>query len=625
MRQNLWNWPFLNFKKTQAQPTTLTAAANPMQAGSMTWIDRIAPGALTLFKEHFCFSEGEWGRIWYVADYPAAVATSYWRDLMDYPAHVRFVLHVMPLDVRLIHQPLRNEYTQLQASILARQQRGQIPDFAEVATAQEVREVLEAIEVHREPIYHLNMLYLLMCGSHKELEQHSRVIEDLFKDAGLRAFRATHLQEQAIHSVLPYGKPLVNKPRNTNVQALATLFPFDGKSYTDDRGIFYGINRANNTVVVVDDFAQENYNMLVLGIQGAGKSMLLKWKLEQALVQGTRCFVIDLEGEFKPLVADLGGTFMDMALTSPSKMNVLDVDCTDRESMQDSFLDFQGWLSVAAQGLTREEANVAERVYVEAQKRHGIETADPQGSRGKQPPTLSEWYKLVEEMEGTRPDARSLLSKIYTYAVGMQREAFDCQTNVKLDAPLVAFGLKTVSDENLRVARVRQIQSFLWSNILRDLKPTMIIVDEAWHLMSEPWTAKDLEAIARRGRKKYVGLTLATQYAEDFLSNAHARAIVSTAAMTVLMRQRPSSIGPLQTLFALSSAELRDLLVMTAGQSILMTGRFKVPIQTVVPDTRYPLYTTKPQEVLAMQQQAQAEAKAPPKPRGRKPRTASSS
>src|SRR5438132_103767 len=168
-----WNWPPLNFKKNQGPPAAPTggsppappAAANPMQAGSMTWIDRIAPGALTLFKEHFCFSEGEWGRIWYVADYPAAVATSYWRDLMDYPAHVRFVLHVMPLDMRLIHQPLRNEYTQLQASILARQQRGQIPDFAEVATAQEVREVLEAIEVHREPIYHLTMLYLLMCSS----------------------------------------------------------------------------------------------------------------------------------------------------------------------------------------------------------------------------------------------------------------------------------------------------------------------------------------------------------------------------------------------------------------------------------------------------------------------------
>ena len=211
----------------------------------------------------------------------------------------------------------------------------------------------------------------------------------------------------------------------------------------------------------------------------------------------------------------------------------------------------------------------------------------------------------MKQIEGKDADARSLLAKVYTYAIGMQREAFDCQTNVQLDNPLVVFGLKTVSDERLRVARIRQIQSFLWSNILRDLRPTMIIVDEAWHLMREPWTAQDLEGIARRGRKKYVGLTLATQYAEDFLSNPSARAIVSTAAMTVLMRQKPSSAAHLQALFALSPAELRDLLVMTPGQAILATGQFKVPIQVVIPEDRYPLYTTKPQEVLAMQQAAQ--------------------
>ena len=43
------------------------------------------------------------------------------------------------------------------------------------------------------------------------------------------------------------------------------------------------------------------------------------------------------------------------------------------------------------------------------------------------------------------------------------------------------------------------------------------------------------------------------------------------------------------------------------GQAILATGQFKVPIQVVIPEDRYPLYTTKPQEVLAMQQAAQKE------------------
>jgi hypothetical protein len=604
MKSRLSN-PFARLKQRPLSAAASTARTDPLEAGAMEWLDRIAPGGAFFKVDHFLFSGSEFGRIWYVVDYPATLSPLYWRDLMDYPANVRLAMHITPLDPRLIHQPLRHEYTQLQAGMLARRQRGQIPDFAEAATADEVAEMLEAIEVRREPFYNLTLLYMLMAGSRDELERHSQIVEDLFRDAGLKAFRASALQEPGLHSVLPYGKPFVHKPRNMNAQALAGMFPFDGRSYTDVRGIWYGISRANNTVVVVDDFAQENYNMLVLGIQGAGKSMLLKWKLEQALVQGVRCFVVDLEGEFQPLCEDLGGTYMDMALTSPAKMNVLDVDCTSRDTMQDSYSDFMGWLSVACAGLAQAEFNAAERGYVEALKRAGIGRDDPAASRAQTPPTLSEWYAIVKQIEGKDADARSLLAKVYTYAVGMQREAFDCQTNVQLDNPLVVFGLKTVSDERLRVARIRQIQSFLWSNILRDLRPTMIIVDEAWHLMREPWTAQDLEAIARRGRKKYVGLTLATQYAEDFLSNPSARAIVSTAAMTVLMRQKPSSAGHLQALFALSPAELRDLLVMSPGQAILATGQFKVPIQVVIPEDRYPLYTTKPQEVLAMRQVAQ--------------------
>ncbi len=589
------------------KPSQPPPPAEPLQAGAMHWLDRIAPGAAFFKLDHFFFSGAEWGRIWYVVDYPPTLSFAYWRELLDYPANVRLVMHVMPLDARLIHQPLRNEYTQLQAGMLSRQQRGQIPDYAETATAAEVGDMLEAIEVRREPFYNFTLLYMLMASSREELDRHSQAIEDLFKDAGLKAFRASALQEPALHSVLPYGKPFLNKPRNMNAQALAGMFPFDGRSYTDAKGICYGVNRANNTVVVVDDFAQENYNQLLLGIQGAGKSMLLKWKTEQALIQGVRCFVIDLEGEFQPLCDDLGGTYMDMALTSPAQMNVMDVDCTNRETLHDSYSDFIGWLSVACGGLTQAEFNVAERGYVEALKRRGIVQSSPAKSRNKTPPKLSDWYAIVQETEGNDPDARSLLAKAYTYAIGMQREAFDCLTNVQLDNPLVVFGLKTVTDARLRVARIRQIQSFLWSNILRDLKPTMIVVDEAWHLMREPWTAQDLEAIARRGRKKFVGLTMATQYAEDFLSNAHARAIVSTAAMTVLMRQKPSSVAHLQNLFALSGAEVRDLLVMTAGQAILMTGQFKVPLQVIIPESRYPLYTTKPQEVLELQQRKRSE------------------
>jgi len=572
--------------------------------GSISMIDRLAPGGLFLGLDKFQYSEGQWGRIWFIADFPPTMAETYLSDLINFPGNVRFTLHVRPLDTRLIHQPLRQEYTQLTAEELARQRQGRIPDFAREAQRQQVEDVLYRLEVERMPYYHVTSVYCLMAGSLEELEKKSKAVEDLFLDAGLIAYRAVAIQERGMHTLLPYGVDLVGKPRNLDAEVLAqmVLASFHSPQYIAPKGIFYGVSRANGTVVVLDDFQQANYNLLVVGLQGMGKSMLLKYKIEQAVLQGIRCFVVDIEGEFRAVCDDLGCVYLDMAVTGENKMNVLDIDPTSEETFLEGFDDFVGWLTVASGALSPRERTVVDMSYQKTLARAGIRREDP-SSWKRQPPTLGDWYEVLtaDEEIKSRAEARDLADKIYSYAKGMHAEAFNCRTNVDLKAsPLVVFGLKDVRD-NLKPARIRQIQNFLWANILRDLKPTMIFIDEAWHLMAKPETAEDLAALARRGRKKWAGLNIATQWAEDFLANPSAKMILDTAAMIVLLGQRASSLPALQEFFHLSNAEAQDLVVMYPGQALLITRSFRVPIYIPIPQERYPLYTTKPEEVARLQ------------------------
>src|SRR5206468_8587628 len=71
-------------------------------------------------------------------------------------------------------------------------------------------------------------------------------------------------------------------------------------------GPLYGINVTSRSPVVLDRFALENHNAVVFATSGAGKSYLVKVELARAALAGHRALVIDPEGEYATLLAQLG-------------------------------------------------------------------------------------------------------------------------------------------------------------------------------------------------------------------------------------------------------------------------------------------------------------------------------
>lgn len=586
-------------------PQTKIMAGTPLEVGGRSVIDRIAPSGLFVELDYFHFSSTQYGRIWFVEDWPESMGMAYLRELYDFPANIRFSLFVRPLDPGLVVHSVKRELTQLRAQRLAGEQEGKIPDFGVIATERSTEEILQRLQEEQSPILMVSLYVCLFASSLAELNKLSRRLEDLLLDAGLRAHRAMARQEAAIIGMLPLGVNLLNQVRNMDSHALGSMFPFLSSDHLAPRGHFLGINRANGTLLTLDIFDEQNTNLIAVGNMGSGKSLFLKYQVDQAILTGTRCIVIDLEGEFKPLSEDLGGAYLDMSTAAENRMNILDINPEDRDPLTEGYYDFLGWLDVALRerrgtpALSAREKNLVDVSYKEVMRLAGIEQHDPESWR-RPAPILSDWYRALKQMH--QPDAEQLAERVARYAVGLLSEAFDCRTNVSVDNPLVVFDLKDVPDE-LKPIRVRQVQSFIWSNVLRKMRPTLVIVDEAWWLLQDLETARDLSAMARRFRKRFAGLWLSTQHAEDFARNTDAEFIRDTAAVTLLFAQNSSAIPLLQERFALSGAEARDLVVLHAGEALLITRHHRIPIYVAVPRDRYPLYTTKPQELIALQRE----------------------
>jgi hypothetical protein len=575
-------------------------------------VDLIAPAAMDFTIPDCCsFGPAEWVRTWYVREWPRVVGYAHWRSLLHFPGEVRISQFMLPLRPALVAKQLEQQATAIQASRFVRffQKRDASP--AEDHDYQQIMEERSRVEIAGEPFYYLTTTLGLIARSKAELDRWSEDLERLCQDAGIVIDRALWQQPEGLLSLLPLNlNTLGNHQRNARLDTLANMFPFVADEIVMPNGMFYGFNTSTGTSVVLDPFALENPNTVIVGIPGGGKSYFMKDLIEQYVLSGARAHVIDVEEEYKWLCEDLGGCYLDMGIKSEHKINVLDPDPDDEEGLAGAFQSFRGWMgSVLERPMAPQEVDALDTAYFDCFAKRGMVKEDNNTLR-KPPeamPRLSDLYRHLLGKDA--PAALTLASAIKPMAIGGESEAFNCTTNVDVYTnPLIVFGLKDVSDA-MKPRRIRQVQQFTWNQMLKGLSRTIEVVDEAWHLLQHDETARDLAERARRFRKKNGALFIATQHLDDFASNRHAATLLSLAATHLLFLQQATSLDGIAQLFKLQPNEVRHLASLEAGHFLMRTNRLKMLMFKPVPEARHKLYTTRPDEVAAFQaQRAQRES-----------------
>ncbi len=580
--------------KGENPPSQTPGSSTPLHTGARDLVDHLAPAAMKIESDRIHLIGEGWVRVWFVEDLPPNIGRGSLDTIYDFPGEVRVSLLTRPLDKSAVREHLRQRRTTLYAENMTRTQQGRLPDFTAQDELAETETTLRDIESSHLPPLELLWTIALYGRTEEELEELSRRLEDYLLDANLRFYRASLRQEDGLYSVQPFGVNYLGHGRNITTSALAGMFPFARRLQADAMGIPYGIDRTTGAWVIVNDFALPNSNLLIVGEQGSGKSMFLKYKATWAVLLGMRCYILDLEGEFEAMCRALNGSYLDMALTSPHHMNILDLNPEDPDAWLNGMQDVLAWLEIALGTLTHKERNVILiPTYERVMRQAGIQPDDPSTWR-KTPPVLRDLYDALRQGDERR-EAQDLADRLQTLAEGVYASAFSQHTNVNPRSPLVVFGLKNVHAD-LQALRMRQVHTFIWANVLSKMQPTLVIVDEAWRWLEHPGAAHDLAEMARRFRKRNAGVHLATQHGGDLSASQQAVVIRDTAALTVLFRQTAASIPSVASLFGLNEVEARELLTLDRGESVLLLGPNHIPLYTVIPPDWYPLWTTDPQD-----------------------------
>jgi hypothetical protein len=215
-------------------------------------------------------------------------------------------------------------------------------------------------------------------------------------------------------------------------------------------------------------------------------------------------------------------------------------------------------------------------------------TDESPGSGGP-PPNLAEVVAaLTRRVDRWTPEVRGevheLALRLERYVSGSGSWLFSPVSGTNAQKPdAVAYVLAGLPEED-RAPAMFLVLDRVWSGLSSNATPTLVVVDEAWWLMQYPDTARFLQRLAKTARKRRAGLTLITQDVADVLANPVGEAVVTNAAVQILMRQAVQAMPRLAELFQLTRAEQSWLLNAQQGEGLLLAMGKRVPFKAVSSD-----------------------------------------
>lgn len=542
---------------------------------------------------------------WAVTGYPAEVGHGWMEPLLTYPGRLDVSLHVEPIPPQTAADRLRRQMSKLEASSSRTAEKGKLEDFEAEVAAEDAREMAASLARGEGKLFRVGLYLTIHAPSQEVLSEEVDHVRSLCASMLLDVRPASYRQLQGWVAALPLGVDLLEQRRSMDTAALSASFPFSSPDLavqTSERAVLYGLNASSSGVVVWDRWAGDNYNSVVLARSGAGKSYFCKLDLLRSLYSGVTAAVVDPEDEYTRLTRSVGGTVIQLGAEGVH-LNPLDLaldasahrDAVSRRAM------FIHTLMAVMRGeaLSPRQRAALDRGLVATYRQAGI-TGDAQ-TWNRPAPLLAD---LAATLAADDDDhAQDLAIGLSPFVTGSYSELFRSPTTQRPDGHLVSWSLRQLPDELKAVGTMLALDS-IWRNVADATPdhPRLILIDEGWILMQEREGARFLFRMSKSLRKRWGGLTVATQDAADVLGSDLGKAIVANSATQVLMRQAPQAIDQIATAFSLSEGEQQHLLSASPGDALLCSGAdLRVAYRVVASGAEHALVTTNPQE-LAVEQ-----------------------
>ncbi|MBU2632241.1 hypothetical protein KKG52_00865, partial [Patescibacteria group bacterium] len=229
-------------------------ALNSLQKGMVSLIDLIAPSSIEV-DFHFIRVGEKYYKTLFVIGYPRFVNPNWLQPLIDFDHSLSISMFIYPTSSPDILSDLRRKIAEMEATISNDIEEGKVVDPKVRASLDDALALQEELAKGMERFFQFGLYITLSSDTRDDLEEASRRITSTLNSIMLLAKNSTLQMEDGFKSTIPLAQDKLFINRNMDTTSLASTFPFTSATLTQDKGVMYGINEQNGSLIIFDRFS----------------------------------------------------------------------------------------------------------------------------------------------------------------------------------------------------------------------------------------------------------------------------------------------------------------------------------------------------------------------------------
>ncbi len=455
-------------KDTKEDPKLSTILPQQVSAAAALELkDIIAPSALKVSPRSLNLGD-KIVRTFFVISYPRFLSENWFAPIINLDRIFDISIFIHPIETATILRHFQKKVAEVQSQINIREEKGLVRDPVLDTAYQDLEQLRDSLQQAQEKLFDVGLYMSIYGETDAELDKIESEIKSILEAKMVYVKPALFQQMEGFRSILPLGNDEIVVNSKINSTPLSSIFPFVSFDLTSDKGILYGINRHNSSLVLFDRFTLENYNSITFAKSGSGKSYTTKLEILRTLMFDTDVIVIDPEREYEYLAEATGGRYFNISLNSEHHINPFDLppvgeDESPAQVLRSNIINLVGLFRLMMGGLTPEEDAVIDRAISET---YALKDITPDSNfTDVEPPLLSDFELVLAGMEG----GESLAQRLTKYTRGTWAGFINRPTNVDMNKKFIVFSVRDMEDE-LKPIAMYIVMHYIWNTIRKTIK-----------------------------------------------------------------------------------------------------------------------------------------------------------
>lgn len=557
--------------------------------------DVIGPVSIDFSKgSHFMLGD-TYAQALYLEKVPAYLSTDFISDIAEVQSNMLISITHETMEPETAIKMVKNQVASIEAQVAQTQKRNSEDGFfgalpPELEKSQEAaRELMRDITGRNQNLFFVTVTVVVFADSKTELEENVKMVRSVGAKHICPLKILKYQQEFGFNTALPLARNDLFVERLYTTESAAVFIPFNAQEINQKNAIFYGLNQVTKSMVMYNRLSAENYNGLIFGYSGSGKSFTAKCEMINVLLKDpdAQVFVIDPNGEYYPLADALYGERIILAPSSNVFINPLDLDISsDSENDVDpttlksdyvlSMLEIMLGKGRTLDPICRTIVDRCVRKIYKGYIQQLRSRTDGVTFDSSQCPTLSDLYQELLAQEEYQAHQLADILEMYT-AGGFN--TFSHRTNVETNARFVVYDIKNLGS-GMRELGLNVCLNDIWNRMMQNSrkgKRTYFYIDEFHLLLQSEATTTFLKTVWKVCRKFNGIPTAITQESADFLRSADTRSIVNQSSFVIMLKEPRMERQNLAELFNLSDEQLKYIDGSDPGHGLMFNGKVTIP------------------------------------------------